>query len=120
MYAPRHILKDKRISINENTIHQRCEKYEIATNPLKVFSRLVVDKEANESDYITKEDAYQAYQRFCRHYKLAVIDKTLFGKMMKRHWIDGSRIKKVSSSRSSLQDSYFIMYFPMLLLILPP
>lgn len=59
-----------------------------------VFSRVVIDKESNELDYITKEDAYQVYQRFCRHYKLAVIDKTVFGKMMKGYWIDSGRIKK--------------------------
>ena len=56
MFALRGVLKKKKISINEKTIQERREKYEIATNPIDVFikassrgrfQRRRLDKEGN-------------------------------------------------------------------------
>lgn len=85
MYALRGILKNKRIFINEKTMRERRQKYEMAANPVAVFLRIAMDPESTETDATTKETAYLAYQKFCKHYKLAVMGSTMFGKQMKLH-----------------------------------
>ena len=72
MFALRRILlKDKRIFVNEKTIQQRRDKYEMAANPVSAFLRIAVDKESLEdSDWTSKDIAYRAFQRFCKHFKL--------------------------------------------------
>jgi hypothetical protein len=57
----------------------------MAANPVAVFLRIAMDPESTETDATTKETAYLAYQKFCKHYKLAVMGSTMFGKQMKLH-----------------------------------
>ncbi|PWU80243.1 MAG: hypothetical protein DLM72_13225 [Candidatus Nitrosopolaris wilkensis] len=84
MYTLRRMLKNKRIFVNEKTIQQRRDKYEMAANPVESFCRLAIDKESLEdTDWTAKETAYRAYQRFSKHNKLSAVSKEKFGKIMK-------------------------------------
>ena len=91
MYALRGILKNKRISINEQTIEERRQKYELAVNPIDVFLRLAIHPETTERDATRKDTAYLAYLKFCKFYKLSVISNTMFGKRLKQHGIKDGR-----------------------------
>ncbi|MGB8036348.1 MAG: hypothetical protein WCF03_21230 [Nitrososphaeraceae archaeon] len=78
-------MKDKRIFVNEKTIQQRRDKYEMAANPVSAFLRIAVDKESLEdSDWTSKDIAYRAFQRFCKHFKLAAMSKEKLGKILKQ------------------------------------
>jgi putative DNA primase/helicase len=89
MFALRGVLKKKKISINEKTIQERREKYEIATNPIDVFIKAAVEEDSKEGDWTKKETAFLAYQRFCNNYKISKMSSTMFGKHMKKHYEEG-------------------------------
>ena len=91
MYALRGILKNKSIAVNEQTIQERRQKYELAVNPIDVFLRLAIDPETTERDATRKDTAYLAYLKFCKFYKLSVISNTMFGKRLKQHGIKDGR-----------------------------
>jgi hypothetical protein len=78
MIALRNILKNKRIFVNEKTIQQRREKYELASRPIECFKKDTIAEDSTESDKTTKEDLYRAYEIFAKRNKLALnLKKTL-------------------------------------------
>ena len=83
------ILKNKRIYVNDRTIQQRREKYQIALDPVKMFLNDAVAEDSTEFDSITKEEFYYAYQIFCKSHKLGILKKEKFGSMVKRSYSDG-------------------------------
>ena len=85
MIALRRILKINRgIFMNEKTIHERREKYELAINPIGSFLEHAVAEDSTESDRVTKDGLYRAYTRFCKEKRLAVESKENFGKILKK------------------------------------
>lgn len=86
MIALRRLLKNKGIMINEKTIQQRREKYEMATNPIASFIKDAISEESIESDRTTKDQIHQAYKRFCKNNRLAVESKENFGKILKNKY----------------------------------
>jgi P4 family phage/plasmid primase-like protien len=89
MFALRGILKKRKISINEKTIQERREKYEIAANPIEVFMKVAVEEDSKEGDLTRKDTAFLAYHRFCDNYKISKMSNTMFGKHMKKHFEEG-------------------------------
>ena len=84
MMALRNILKNRKgIFVNEKTINERREKYELALDPMASFIKDAIAEDAVESDRETKDDFYSAYMRFCKEKRLAVESKESFGKILK-------------------------------------
>ena len=87
MIALRRILKNNRgIFVNEKTIRERREKYELALNPIGSFLEQAVAEDSTESDKVIKDDLYRAYARFCKEKRLAVESKENFGKILKKQF----------------------------------
>jgi putative DNA primase/helicase len=86
MIALRRILKNRGIFVNEKTIHERREKYELALNPIGSFIEMAIAEDSTELDKVIKDDLYRAYTRFCKEKKLAVESKENFGKILKRQF----------------------------------
>ena len=58
MIALRRILKNNRgIFMNEKTIHERREKYELALNPIGSFIELAIAEDSAELDKVIKDDS---------------------------------------------------------------
>jgi|SRR5919112_5287625 hypothetical protein len=89
MIALRNILKKKKIFLNEKTIQERREKYELVSRPIECFKNDVIAEDSTESDYTTKEDLYRAYEIFAKKNKLAVESKENFGKIIKHGFEEG-------------------------------
>jgi P4 family phage/plasmid primase-like protien len=83
MTALRRVLKRGRVFVNEKTIQQRREKYELATNPVMWFIKDAITEDSVESDKTTKDQLFHAYRRFCKQNTLAVESKENFGKILK-------------------------------------
>jgi putative DNA primase/helicase len=86
MIALRRILKNKGIFVNEKTINQRREKYELVLNPIHSFIELAIADDSTESDRIIKDDLHRAYARFCKEKRLAVESKENLGKILKKQF----------------------------------
>jgi putative DNA primase/helicase len=89
MVALGKVLKNKRIFVNEKTIQERREKYELAAKPIECFKQDAIAEDSTEFDQTTKEDLYRAYQIFAKRNKLAVKSKENFGKMLKGYFQEG-------------------------------
>lgn len=89
MKALRRVLMNKRVYVNDKTIQQRREKYQIALDPVKLFLYDAVSEDSTEFDSITKEEFYSAYTMFCKSHNLAILKKEKFGSMVKRSYSDG-------------------------------
>ena len=86
MIALRRIIKNKGIFVNEKTINERREKYELVLNPIHSFIEQAIAEDSTESDRIIKDDLYRAYARFCKEKRLAVESKESFGKTLKQQF----------------------------------
>ncbi|HEY7570221.1 MAG TPA: phage/plasmid primase, P4 family [Nitrososphaeraceae archaeon] len=87
MIALRRILKINRgIFMNEKTIHERREKYEVVLDPVGSFVDLAIAKDSIETDRVIKDDLYRAYRRFCKEKRLAIESKENFGKILKKQF----------------------------------
>lgn len=89
MKALRTLLNNKRIYVNAKTIQQRREKYQIALDPVKMFLNDAVAIDSTESDEVTKEELYHAYQIYCKDHSLAILKKEKFGSTVKSYCSDG-------------------------------
>jgi len=86
MIALRNMLKNKRIFINEKTIQDRREKYELVSRPVECFKKDAIAEDSTEFDNTTKEDLYRAYEIFAKRNKLAIESKENFGKILKNKY----------------------------------
>jgi phage/plasmid-associated DNA primase len=86
MIALRNILKNRRIFVNEKTIQQRREKYELVSRPIECFKNDAIAEDSTEFDNTTKEDLYRAYEIFAKGHKLAIESKENFGKILKNKY----------------------------------
>ena len=84
MKALRNIQKNNRIYVNQKTIQERREKHELVINTVKAFTENAVSISIYGEDYVTKENLYQAYLRFCKFYRLPIESKVKFGKSLKK------------------------------------
>ena len=96
MRALRNILKNKGIYLNEKTIEERASKHERACNPVKAFvSEAIESEDFSESDYITKNDLYRSYRKYCKKYSLAPKSIEALGRDLKKNlsWEEGRETK---------------------------
>ena len=84
MIALRRILKDDRIYLNQKSIQERREKHELLKDPIAAFIKVAIAEDSISSDYIMKEDLYNAYLKFCKFYNLPFQSKEEFGKTLKQ------------------------------------
>jgi len=85
------LLNRNRVYMKENTIEKRRERYNITSSPIDVFLEEAVAEDSVLSDAITKERFYQAYQRFCNKYNLAILSKESLGKVLKQKKFEEGR-----------------------------
>jgi P4 family phage/plasmid primase-like protien len=84
MKALRNIQKNNRIYVNQKTIQERREKHELVINTVKSFTENALSISIYGEDYVTKENLYQAYLRFCKFHRLPIESKVKFGKSLKK------------------------------------
>jgi hypothetical protein len=75
-------LKDTCLFVNEKTIQQRIDKYEMAANPMQAFLNAAILQESLEADYTTKDSAFRAYKHFCISHKLPSVSKNKLGNFL--------------------------------------
>ena len=84
MVALRRILSSSnKIHLNQKTIQERREKHELIRDPIAAFIKDAIDEASTESDYVRKEDLYEAYRKFCKYHNLPIEQKETFGKIVK-------------------------------------
>lgn len=89
----RILLKNKRVYVNEQTIQERRERYQLALVPTEGFLKEAMSEDSIESDWETKEHLYQAYRRFCKKKRMMTLSKEKFGSEMKnRHNLQSARL----------------------------
>jgi phage/plasmid-associated DNA primase len=84
MTALRRVLHNKQIFVNEKTIQERREKYEMAANPIGSFIKEIVAEGSTESDQTTKDHYYKTLANYCKQHKLVVPSKESVGKILKK------------------------------------
>jgi phage/plasmid-associated DNA primase len=84
--ALRRILHNNGIYLNEKTIQERRDKYEMASNPIGSFIEQMVAKDCTEDDKTPKEEFYRAYVLYCKEKNLPIQSKENFGKILKRNF----------------------------------
>jgi P4 family phage/plasmid primase-like protien len=84
MIALRNIQKNDRIYLNQKTIQERREKHELLKDPISTFLKVAVSEDSVPSDYVTKDDFYNAYVKYCKFHNLPFQSKEEFGKIIKR------------------------------------
>jgi P4 family phage/plasmid primase-like protien len=85
----RRILDQGQISMKEDTIEKRRQRYTITANPLEAFLEEVIAEDSILSDYVTKENMNQACIRFCSKHNLAIVSKDNLGKFLKKKLQEG-------------------------------
>jgi P4 family phage/plasmid primase-like protien len=98
MMALRRILKRNGIYLNEKTAEERRAKVERALDSTKAFLSEAISDDPTESDWITKEKLYRAYEKYCHRHKIAYKHIIAFGKEMKNNGCKESR-KTVGNDR---------------------
>jgi P4 family phage/plasmid primase-like protien len=84
MVALRRILfSSNKIHLNQKTIQERREKHELIRDSIAAFIKDAIDGASTESDYVRKEDLYEAYRKFCKCHNLPIEQKETFGKILK-------------------------------------
>jgi putative DNA primase/helicase len=86
MIALSNILRYKKIFVNEKTIQDRREKYELVSRPIECLKNDAIAEDSTEFDKTTKEDLYRAYEIFAKEHKLAIESKENFGKILKKKY----------------------------------
>lgn len=88
MMSLRRILKNERIYLNEKTIEERKLKTVRVADPVGTFIEEAVEileeDNYNDSVFVTKDDLYIAYKKFCKKYKLASKSKEIFCREVKK------------------------------------
>jgi P4 family phage/plasmid primase-like protien len=84
MVALRSIQRKDRIYLNQKTIQARREKHELLKDPISAFLKIAVAEDSIPSDYVTKEDLYNAYLIFSKFHNLPFKSKEEFGKILKK------------------------------------
>ena len=82
----RRVLKRGKIHVNDKSIQQRREKYQLARDPISEFQKAAFAEDSIENDWVTKDQLYQTYKRFCNSKKLMVLSKEKFGTAMKNQY----------------------------------
>jgi hypothetical protein len=86
MTALRRIVHNKRIFVNEKTIQERREKYEMSTDPIDSLVKKAVAEDSIASDQTTKDHFYQALVNYCKKRNLVVPSKENVGKILKKKY----------------------------------
>lgn len=89
MMSLRRILKNERIYLNEKTIEERRLKTVRVADPVGMFLEEAVEILEGEDNYndpgfVTKDDLYIAYKKFCKKYKLPSKSKEIFCREVKK------------------------------------
>jgi P4 family phage/plasmid primase-like protien len=93
MNALRRVLQTGRIQIKHRTIQQRRNRHDVMINSVDSFVREAIAQDPTQSCYVTKEQMYEAYIRFCSYHSLPVDRKESFGKLIKKQGIVEGREK---------------------------
>jgi P4 family phage/plasmid primase-like protien len=84
MVALRRIQKNDKIYLNQKSIQERRERHELIKDPIFSFTKVAVVEGPIPSNYVTKEDLYNAYLIFSKFHNLPFKSKEEFGKILKK------------------------------------
>ena len=70
MVELRRITRTKEVYVNEKTIEEKRIKYERTVNPIGSFMQDAISEYSTESHYITKEDFYAGYEKYCKKHAI--------------------------------------------------
>jgi putative DNA primase/helicase len=76
----RLLVNNNGIYLDEKSISERRLKHERLTDPIKAFLDEAMAEDSQVDDYVPKGVLYNAYERFCRKYKLPIKSSIGFGK----------------------------------------
>lgn len=96
MIALRRIQKNDRIYLNQKSIQERREKHELLKDPIAAFIKVAVAKDSVSSDYVTKDDFYNVYVKYCKFYNLPFESKVGLGKILSKpshNFVEGKETK---------------------------
>ena len=82
MVSLRRILKNDIIYLNQKSIKERREKHELLKDPIASFIKVAVAEDSIASDYVVKDDFYNAYVKYCKFHNLPFESKVGFGKIL--------------------------------------
>jgi len=102
MKALGNIQKYRRIYVKQKTIQERREKHELVINTVKAFTENSVSISISDEDYVSKDNLYQAYLRFCKFYRLPTESKVNFGKMLKEIYPSLESGRESSGERNTI------------------
>jgi putative DNA primase/helicase len=88
MIALRRIRKTKDIYVDEKTIEERRIKYERTAKPIKTFIDEAVAEDSTIDFYVTKEQLFEAYLKYCKKYTLPTEKYDPFCKRIKNFRFD--------------------------------
>ena len=91
MIALRRVHRTGRIQIKHRTIQQRRNRHDMMIKPVVSFIGDAVTKDTTLSCYVTKDQMYGAYSRFCSFHGLPIERKESFGKLIKKQGIVDGR-----------------------------
>jgi putative DNA primase/helicase len=83
MSVLRTLMKRNYIFVNEGTITERREKYELITDPVQKFVESSIAEVSVQTDKVLKRTLFEAYKLFCIRRKLPVESIEKFGKILK-------------------------------------
>jgi P4 family phage/plasmid primase-like protien len=96
MVALRRILKNDRIYLNQKSIQERREKHELLKDPIGAFIKVAIAEDSTPSDYVVKDDFYNAYLKYCKFYNLPFESKVGLGKILSKpshNFVEGKETK---------------------------
>jgi P4 family phage/plasmid primase-like protien len=96
MVALRRILKNDRIYLNQKSIQERRERFELLKDPIAAFIKVAVAEDSTTSDYVTKDDFYNKYVKYCNFHNLTFQSKVGLGKILSKppyNFVEGKESK---------------------------
>jgi Poxvirus D5 protein-like len=96
MIALRRIQNDDRIYLNQKTIQERRERHELLNDPIASFIKVAIVEDSTTSDYVTKDEFYNAYLKYCKFHNLNFQSKVGLGKILSKspyNYLEGKESK---------------------------
>jgi P4 family phage/plasmid primase-like protien len=81
----RTIDESDKIHVNSRSISERRAMAELIRDPIKAFLDVAISKEPTLDDFETKDNLYQAFQKFCKLKKLMIIGYDEFALSLKHN-----------------------------------
>jgi P4 family phage/plasmid primase-like protien len=102
MIALRRIRKTKDIYVNDKTIEEKRLKYERTVYPIKTFIDEAVAEDSTADYYVTKEQLFEAYTKYCQKYALPIEKYDTFCRRVKNFRFDNDERVNIRDTKRDL------------------